>query len=78
MLSGIQYVTDAKGKPVAVQIDLREHGDVWEDFCDALVAESRKKEPHSSWEEVKNAWHALLKNPLNASEVLYRHRFPLR
>lgn len=53
MVSGIQYVTDVSGKPVAVQIDLQRYGALWEDFYDVLIAQERKKEPHSSWEDVK-------------------------
>ncbi len=53
MIDGIQYVTDTKGKPVAVQIDLQQYGSLWEDFCDVIIAQKRKKEPHSSWEDVK-------------------------
>ena len=43
-MTGIQYVTDEKGRKVAVQIDLKKHGAVWEVFLDSLVAESRRKE----------------------------------
>ena len=41
---GIQFLTDDKGRKVAVQIDLKQHGAVWEDFWDGLVSESRRKE----------------------------------
>jgi len=41
---GIQFLTDEKGRKVAVQIDLRKHGPVWEDFYDGLVSERRRKE----------------------------------
>jgi len=53
MLAGIQFVTDGKGKRVAVMIDLKKYGNVWEDIYDNLVAESRAKEPRVSWESVK-------------------------
>lgn len=53
MIEGVQYLTDFKGKPVAVQIDLRKYGALWQDFCDVMVAESRRKEPHDSWGNVK-------------------------
>ena len=53
MIKGIQYLTDMAGKPVAVQIDLKKYGELWEDFCDVIVAEKRKSEPHSSWQDVK-------------------------
>jgi len=44
VISGIQFVTDAKGRKVAVQIDLRRYGAIWEDFWDGLISESRRKE----------------------------------
>ncbi len=40
----IQYVTNAKGQKVAVQIDLKKYGALGEDFCDAVVSEARRKE----------------------------------
>jgi len=43
-MSGIQFVTDEKGRKVAVLIDLKKHGAIWEDFWDSLVSESRRKE----------------------------------
>jgi len=43
-MSGIHFVTDEKGRRVAVQIDLKKHGAIWEDFWDGLVSESRRKE----------------------------------
>ena len=39
-VSGIQYVTDEKGRKVGVLIDLKKHGAIWEDFWDGLVSES--------------------------------------
>jgi hypothetical protein len=35
-MSGIQFATDEKGNKVAVQIDLKKHGAVLEDFWDSL------------------------------------------
>lgn len=43
-MNGIQFVTDDKGRKVAVQIDLKKYGAYWEDFWDGLVSESRRKE----------------------------------
>ena len=45
MLSGIQFVVDEHGDKTAVQIDLKEHGDLWEDFYDALLVKTRAAEP---------------------------------
>jgi hypothetical protein len=37
-MPGIQFVTDAKGRKVAVQIDLKKHRALWEDIEDVLVS----------------------------------------
>src|ERR1035441_10404565 len=42
-MTGIQFVTDEKGRRTAVLIDLRKHRAIWEDFWDGLVSESRRK-----------------------------------
>jgi hypothetical protein len=52
-MTGIQYVTDEEGRKVAVQIDLREHADLWEEFEDVLVSQSRRNEESIPIEEVE-------------------------
>ena len=52
-MSGISFVIDERGAKTAAVIDLRRHGRVWEDFYDALLAESRSQEPRESLESVK-------------------------
>ena len=52
-LKGVQYLVDGSGKRTAVVISLVEWGEVWEDFFDALVSESRKDEPTVAWETLK-------------------------
>ncbi len=52
-MTGIQFLTDEKGRKVAVQIDLRKHGPLWEDFYDGLVSERRRKEKGISFGTVK-------------------------
>ena len=52
-MEGIQFVTNDKGEKVAVQIDLRKHGDLWEDVYDSLTARKRAKEPRESLDSVK-------------------------
>ena len=52
-MTGIQFITDEKGRKVAVQIDLRRHGALWEDFYDGLVSEQRRKEKGVPFETVK-------------------------
>jgi hypothetical protein len=43
-MEGIHFVTDAKGRKVAVQIDLKRYGELWEDMHDQIVAASRAHE----------------------------------
>jgi hypothetical protein len=52
-MNGIHYVTDEKGRKVAVQIDLKKYGAIWEDFWDGLVSESRRKEKGIPLEKIK-------------------------
>ena len=52
-MEGIQFLTNDKGERVAVQIDLRKHGAVWEDVYDSLTARQRSKEPRESLDYVK-------------------------
>jgi len=53
MMKGIQFVVDDHGKQKAVQIDLKKHGELWEDFYDALVARMRAEDPRESLRSVK-------------------------
>jgi len=52
-MTGIQYVTDEQGRKIAVQIDLREHAELWEEIEDVLVSESRRGEERIPLERVK-------------------------
>jgi hypothetical protein len=52
-MSGIQFVTDEKGRKTAVLIDLKKHHAIWEDFWDGLVSESRRKENGIPYEEYR-------------------------
>jgi len=52
-MEGIQYVTNDAGQKVAVMIDLKKYGEVWEDFYDILTARSRANEPRETLESVK-------------------------
>ena len=54
-MAGIQYLTDEKGRKVAVQIDLRMHRELWEDIQDVLVSRSRRHEKRIPLAEVKAA-----------------------
>jgi len=52
-MKGVQYVVDDGGQRTAVVIDLRKHAELWEDFYDRAIAESRRHEPRESLESVK-------------------------
>lgn len=54
MIKGVQYVVDNRGERTAVVIDLRKNGELWEDFFDRVLAESRRDEPRESFESVKS------------------------
>jgi len=52
-MTGIQYVTDEKGRKVGVLIDLKKHSVIWEDFWDGFVTESRRKGKSVSYEHYR-------------------------
>lgn len=52
-MKGIQYLVDDEGKKTAVLIDLEEYGELWEDFKDILVSQSRGNEAEISWETLQ-------------------------
>lgn len=52
-MKGIQFVTNDKGKRIAVQIDLRKHGELWEDLYDVIIARKRADEPRETLEFVR-------------------------
>ncbi len=52
-MTGIQFVTDDKGRRTAVLIDLKKHRQLWEDFWDGLVSESRRKEKGIPYQEYR-------------------------
>ena len=41
-MNGVQFVTDEKGRKVAVQLDLKKHRELWEDIEEVLVSRSRR------------------------------------
>ncbi len=51
-MEGIHYLTDDQNRRIAVQIDLRMYGELWEDFYDVLMADMRKDEEKIPLEEV--------------------------
>lgn len=44
-MKGVQFTTDQQGHRVAVVLDLKEWGEIWEDIYDAMVAMERAGEP---------------------------------
>jgi len=52
-MTGIQFLTDEKGRKVAVQIDLKKYGAILEDFWDGLLSESRRKEKGIPYEQYR-------------------------
>lgn len=52
-MKGIQFVSDDKGRKVAVLIDLKKYGELWEDFYDSLLARARAEEPRETLDFVK-------------------------
>jgi hypothetical protein len=52
-MQGIQFVTNEKGQKVAVQINLKKFGELWEDFYDNLIFNKRALEPRESIASVK-------------------------
>ena len=54
-MNGIQFVTDEKGRKVAVQLDLKKHRELWHDIEDILVSRSRRQEKRVPLAQVKEA-----------------------
>jgi hypothetical protein len=52
-MKGIQFVVNDEGKRTSVVIDLKEHGELWEDFYDTVLAKERASEPRESLESVR-------------------------
>ena len=58
-MKGVHFVTDSDGKAVAVQIDIEQWGELWEDMYDRMLIEQRKDEDSVAWADVKRELHAL-------------------
>ena len=43
-VKGVQFVTDTEGRRVAVLLDLKEWGELWEDLYDNMLADERAGE----------------------------------
>ena len=53
-MTGIQFITDAKGRKTAAVIDLKKHSALWEDIQDMLVSRSRRLEKRIPLDKVKS------------------------
>lgn len=52
-VTGIQFITDEKGRKTAAVIDLKQHKALWEDIQDVLVSQSRAGEKGIPLERVR-------------------------
>ena len=52
-MTGIQFLTDEKGRKTAAVIDLKKHKALWEDIEDVLVSRSRRHEKRIPLDKVK-------------------------
>ena len=50
-MTGIRYITDKQGRKTEVVIDLKKHGQIFEDFLDVLLIEERKNEESIPFED---------------------------
>lgn len=50
---GYRFIVDEHGKLSAVILDLKKHGQLWEDLQDVLASRKRSKEPRVSLVEVE-------------------------
>jgi hypothetical protein len=53
-MTGVQFITDEKGRKTAAVIDLKKHKALWEDIEDVLVSRSRRNEKRIPLEKVKS------------------------
>jgi hypothetical protein len=61
-MKGVQFVVDEDGTKTAVVINLKQYSELWDDFYDCAVAQSRKSEPRESLDSVKKRLNARRKN----------------
>jgi hypothetical protein len=53
-MTGIQFITDERGRKTAAVIDLKKHKALWEDIEDVLVSRSRRHEKRIPLDKVKS------------------------
>ena len=52
-MTGIQFLTDEKGRKTAALIDIKKHRALWEDIEDGLISESRRRRKGIPLEKIK-------------------------
>jgi hypothetical protein len=52
-MKGVQFLIDDTGEKTAVLIDLEQWGDLWEDFYDVMVSQTRADEPEIDWDDLE-------------------------
>jgi hypothetical protein len=52
-MDGIQFLVNENGEKTAVLLDLKQWGDLWEEFYDILVSRSRAEEETVNWEDLE-------------------------
>lgn len=52
-MEGVQFLVNEEGEKISVLIDLKEWGDLWEDFYDIMISRSRQDETEVSWDDLK-------------------------
>jgi hypothetical protein len=57
-MEGILYLIDDEDNKRFVQIDLEKYGELWSEFYDILIAESRKNDEKIPLKEVKRMFEA--------------------
>ena len=57
-VKGVQFVTDTEGRKVAVLLDLKEWGELWEDIYDNMLADERAGEPVVTLEDFEDELRA--------------------
>ncbi|HEX8423517.1 MAG TPA: hypothetical protein VF634_08900 [Pyrinomonadaceae bacterium] len=55
---GVQFVTDSDGQRIAVLLDLKEWGELWEDIYDNMLADERAGESSMPLEEFEGELRA--------------------
>jgi hypothetical protein len=50
-VKGVQFVTDADGRRVAVLLDLKQWGELWEDIYDNMLADERAGEDSATLDD---------------------------